>query len=196
MEIKIHAEKNCIKLLQPDDDFSPTIQMWYDRIHAYLQLIWMKEGKMNNTRNILRYARQQHINKPEELTMEKLQDVLQFAWIREADIQKQAKRLRKVHPQNCLINAMEKKQKSCAAAIKQKINRKAKAVVPHQMNSERSTEPKHVKSPKNHQRQSKGVQGAGGRPKWHPTKMQGALLSGSQCTNNVHSSPQMPMLPF
>jgi hypothetical protein len=34
--------------LRPDDDFSPTIQMWYDRIHAYLQLIRMKEGRMSN----------------------------------------------------------------------------------------------------------------------------------------------------
>jgi hypothetical protein len=44
-EIRIYAEKNCRKILRPDDDFSPTIQMWYDRIHAYLQLIRMKEGK-------------------------------------------------------------------------------------------------------------------------------------------------------
>jgi hypothetical protein len=32
-EIRIHAEKNCRKILRPHDDFSPTIQMWYDRIH-------------------------------------------------------------------------------------------------------------------------------------------------------------------
>ncbi len=31
--------------------------MWYDRIHAYLQLIRMKEGKTKNTGNILRFAR-------------------------------------------------------------------------------------------------------------------------------------------
>ncbi len=52
-EIRIHAEKNYWKVLQPHDDFSPTIQMWYDRIHAYLQLIRIKEGKMNNMGNIL-----------------------------------------------------------------------------------------------------------------------------------------------
>jgi hypothetical protein len=46
-EIRIHTEKNCRKILQPDDDFSPTIKMWYDRIHAYLQLIRMKEGKLD-----------------------------------------------------------------------------------------------------------------------------------------------------
>jgi hypothetical protein len=123
MEIRIHAEKNCKKILQPDDNFSPTIQMWYSRIHAYFQLIRMKEEKKNNTRNILRFAWCQHINKPEELTMEELQDGLQFARIRKADLRKQAKGLRKVHLWNCLINAIKKKQKSPAAAIKQKINR-------------------------------------------------------------------------
>jgi len=38
-EIRVHAEKDCQKILRPESDFSPTIQMWYDRIHAYLQLI-------------------------------------------------------------------------------------------------------------------------------------------------------------
>jgi hypothetical protein len=82
MEIRVHAKKHCQKILRPDNDFSPTIQMWYDRIHAYLQLIRMKEGKMNNLRNILRFARQQHIANLGELTMKELQDGLQFAQIR------------------------------------------------------------------------------------------------------------------
>jgi len=44
-EIRVHAEKDCRKILRPESDFSPTIQMWYDRIHAYLQLIRLKEGR-------------------------------------------------------------------------------------------------------------------------------------------------------
>jgi hypothetical protein len=84
--IKVHVETNCRKILYPDNNYSPTIQMWYDRIHAYLRLIRMKEGKTNNNRNILRFARQQHINIPEKLTMEELQDRLQFARIRKAEI--------------------------------------------------------------------------------------------------------------
>ncbi len=52
-EIRIHAKKHHRKLLRPNNNFSPTIQMWYDRIHAYLQLIRMKEGKMHNMGNIL-----------------------------------------------------------------------------------------------------------------------------------------------
>jgi hypothetical protein len=135
-EIRVHAEKNCRKILCPDDDYSLTIQMWYNRIHAYLQLIRMKEGKTNNNGNVLCFARQQHVNKPEELTMEELQDGLQFARIRKADLCKQAKSLRKIHLCDCLINAMEKKQKTRAAAINQKIIKEGKQmdVVPHQAN--------------------------------------------------------------
>jgi hypothetical protein len=122
-EIRIHAKKYCRKILQPDDNFSPTIQMWYDRIHAYLQLIRMKEGKTHNTGNILQFAHPQHIANPKQLTTEELQVGLQFAMIRRADLRKQAKGLRKVNLCDCLVNSMEKKQKKRTAAIKQTINR-------------------------------------------------------------------------
>jgi hypothetical protein len=53
MEIRVHPEKKCRKILRPDSDYSPTVQMWYDRIHTYLQLICMKEGKTKNNGNII-----------------------------------------------------------------------------------------------------------------------------------------------
>jgi hypothetical protein len=55
-KIRIHVEKKCRKTLRPERNFSPMVQMWYGRIHAYLQLIRMKEGKTKNTCNILRFA--------------------------------------------------------------------------------------------------------------------------------------------
>jgi hypothetical protein len=55
--------------------------------------------------------------------MKELQDGLQFERIRQSELQKQAKGLRKVHIRNCLINLIEKKQKKRTAAIKQTINR-------------------------------------------------------------------------
>ncbi len=119
-EIKIHAEKGCRKILRPESNFSPTVEMWYDRIHSYLQSIRMKEGKTKNTGKILRFACRQHINAPEELTLEELKDGLQFARIRKADLRKQAKGLRLVHLCDYLIDAQEKKQHKQAAAIKQK----------------------------------------------------------------------------
>jgi hypothetical protein len=80
----------------------------------------MKEEMTINNGNVLLFARHQHTNKPEELMMGELQNGLQFARIRKVELSKQAKGLRKVHLHDCLTNAMEKKQKTCAAAIKQK----------------------------------------------------------------------------
>jgi hypothetical protein len=109
-EIRVHSKKNCRKILRPESDFSPTNQMWYDRIHAYLQLIRMQERKAKNVGNILRFARRQHIPNPEQLTMDELKDGLRFARIRKADLRKQAKGLRKVHLRDCLIDALTKRQ--------------------------------------------------------------------------------------
>ncbi len=121
-DITIHTKKSCRKILRPNNDFSPTIIMWYKRIHTYLQLIQMKEGKMNNTGNILQFAWRQHINTSKGLAMEELQDGLRFARIRRAELRKQARGLRKVHLCNCLVDAIEKNQKKRTAAIKQRIN--------------------------------------------------------------------------
>ena len=121
-EIRVHAEKNCRKILRPESDFSPTIQMWCDRIHTYLQLIRLQEGKAKNVGDILCFTRRQHIPQPEQLTMDELKDGLQLAHIRKADLRKQAKGLRKVHLRNCLINAQTKRQHKQVAAIKQRCN--------------------------------------------------------------------------
>jgi hypothetical protein len=68
--------------------------MWYDRIHAYLQLIRLREGKASNAGNIVRFANRNHIKRQEELTMEELKDGLQFCQIWKAELMKQAKGLR------------------------------------------------------------------------------------------------------
>ena len=82
-KIRVHAEKKFRKILRPKSDFSPTIQLWYGRIHAYLQLICLKEGKTRNAGggNILQFACRQHIEHPEALTMDELNNGLQFARI-------------------------------------------------------------------------------------------------------------------
>jgi hypothetical protein len=82
----------------------------------------MKEGLINNTRNVLGFACRQHIDNLDTLTIEELQEGLQFAYIRRSELHKQAKGLQKVHLRNCLIDSMEKKQKKRTAAIKQTIN--------------------------------------------------------------------------
>jgi hypothetical protein len=78
IEIRIHAEKKCQKILRPDSNYSPTVQMWYDRIHAYLQLIQLKEGKAKNVGNAIRFAVHTNIQTPAILTMEELKDDLGY----------------------------------------------------------------------------------------------------------------------
>jgi hypothetical protein len=119
-EIRVHAEKNCRKILWPESDFSPTIQMWYNQIHAYLQLIRLQEGKVKNMGNVLHFAQRQHIKHPDLLTMDELKDGFQLACIRKANLRKQAKGLSKVHLRNRLIDTQTKKQHKRVAAIKQK----------------------------------------------------------------------------
>jgi hypothetical protein len=121
-EIWQYAEKKCQKILRPDSNFSPTIQMWYDRIHAYLQLIRLKEGKVHNVGNIMRFAKRKHIENPEALLLEELKDGLRFARIRKLVLRKQAKGLQKVHLRARLIDAQEKHDNIQANKIKQKIH--------------------------------------------------------------------------
>jgi hypothetical protein len=89
-------------MLRTESNFSPTIQMWYHRIHAYLQLIRLKEGTTSNAGNIIRFAKWKHLQQPEKLMLEELQDGLQFCQIRKAELRKQAKGLQKVHLRDCL----------------------------------------------------------------------------------------------
>ena len=99
------------------------IQMWYNRIHAYLQLIRMKEGKTKNNGNAIRFAARTNIQDPGNLTLEELKDGLRFCRIWKAKLRKQAKELRKVHLRDCLINAQTKKQHKRVKDIKQTIHR-------------------------------------------------------------------------
>ena len=80
-EIRIHAEKKCPKILRPNSDYSPTVQMWYNRIHAYLQLIRLKEQKAKNIGNVIRFAVRTNIQNPNKLTMEELKDGLGYCQI-------------------------------------------------------------------------------------------------------------------
>ncbi len=121
-ELRVHAEKKCRKILHPDSNYSPTFQMWYNRIHAYLQLILMKEGKTKNVGNIIRFAICTNIEDPGKLTMEELKDGLRYCRIQKAELQKQAKGLRKVHLRDCLTDAQTKKQHMHVRNIKQTMN--------------------------------------------------------------------------
>ena len=124
-EIRVHAEKKCRKFKTPAAEFSPTIQHWYDRIHAYMDLLKLKQGtqKYMNKGNVRRNARRRNIKNPANLTVEEIQDALRYCRIRASDLRRQAKSLRKADLRNCLIAAQEKRDKERARAVKQKMDR-------------------------------------------------------------------------
>ena len=122
-EIRKYAEKKCRKILTPVSEFSPTIRMWYNRIHVYKQLIRLKEGKSDKARNTFRFARKNNILHPEKLTLEELNDGLQLARIRKNELKKQAGELRKAHLRECLLQAQTKRQPTKVRAIKQQMQR-------------------------------------------------------------------------
>ena len=124
-EIRRNAEKKCRKIHTPISEFSPTTSMWYDRIHVYLQLIRLKEGKTKKVRNIFKLARKHNILHPERLSREELEDGLQLATIRKKELRKQAGELRKAHLQECLITAQANNKSEKVREIKQRMNRES-----------------------------------------------------------------------
>ena len=113
-EIRVHAEKKCRKFLTSAAEYSPALQHWYDRIHAYMDLLKLKQGthKYMNKGNVRRNAKRRYIKNPACLTVEEIQDALWYCRIRASDLRKQAKSLRKAHLRNCLVAAQEKGTKS------------------------------------------------------------------------------------
>jgi hypothetical protein len=124
-EIRRYAEKKCRKIHTPISEFSPTIRMWYNRIHVYLQLIRVKEGKTKKVRNVSNQAQKHNILHPERLSREELEDGLQLATIRKKELRKQAGELRKAHLRECLMNAQANNKPEKARAIKQRMQRES-----------------------------------------------------------------------
>ena len=69
-KIRLHAEHNCRKIYTPESPFSPEIQAWYDRIHAYLALIKLFENSDGrNKDNTYRFAKRKGIENPKSMSM-------------------------------------------------------------------------------------------------------------------------------
>ena len=120
-EILVHTECKCRKILRPELPFSPPIQYWYDKIHAYKDLIRRLEGKTRNNSNIIRHALRHKIEDPKSLMMAQLQDGLSYAQQRKRQTKDQAPGLRKTHLRDKLVNAKAKGDKKAERAVKQKI---------------------------------------------------------------------------
>ena len=124
-EIRTHAENNCRKILKPELEFSPPIQYWYDRIHAYRKLISIKRDKYRyaDVSRAVRSAKRKGITDPKSLSVEQCQEGIAYAKDRQKQLRKTAGGLRKVHLRNCLIDAQERGDNDRVRAVKQKIER-------------------------------------------------------------------------
>ena len=91
--------------------FSPPIQYWYDKIHAYKNLIRRLEGKTRNNNNIIQHALRHEIEDPKSLTMDQLKDGLSYAQQRKHQNKDQATGLRKTHLRDKLVDAKAKGDK-------------------------------------------------------------------------------------
>ena len=129
-EIRGRAERKCRKFTTSAAKFSPVIQDWYDTIHAYMDLLKLKQGlnKFMNKGNVRRKARRKNISNPADLSAEEIQDALGYCRIRDSDLRKQTKSLRRSHLRNCLIVAQDKYDKEKARAVKQKMDRRGQGL--------------------------------------------------------------------
>ena len=99
--------------MTPAAEYNPVIQHSYDRIHAYMDLLKLKQGTHRNMNrgNARRNAKRRNISTPRDLSVEEIQDALRYCKLRANDLRKQAKSLRKTHLRNCLTLAQEKEDK-------------------------------------------------------------------------------------
>ena len=130
-EIRKHAERNCRKILRPELCFSPPVQHWYDKVHAFKRLIRLREGTgsyIDGSRAV-RFAKRKGIKDPKSMTLEQLKDGLQAAQLRKKQLRLSHRGLRNVHNRNCLIQAQEKRDNEAVRAIKAKIERENKTTI-------------------------------------------------------------------
>lgn len=95
-QIRKCAERGCRKILKPALDYSPPIQFWYDRAHAYKVLLRIKtgEGRRVDVSRAIRMAHRKKIPNPRTLTAEQCRDGLAACKLRQATLRRLAPSLR------------------------------------------------------------------------------------------------------
>ena len=115
-KIRLHAEHNCRKIYTPESPFSPEIQAWYDRIHAYLALIKLLENSTNrNLENTFRFARRKGIDNLESLLLKEIKAGLQFCRLCQMEERKKGSPI-KIESSVRIFkdsNASEQKEEGC-----------------------------------------------------------------------------------
>jgi hypothetical protein len=107
-QIRLHAEFTCRKILKPALEFSPTVQFWYDRAHAYILLIKIKSGKAKTHTDIsraIRFAARKNIPDPRSLTLEQCKDGLTACKLRQKELRRMSTSLRRQFAQSIISDA-------------------------------------------------------------------------------------------
>jgi hypothetical protein len=76
-----HSEQKCRYFYIGQFEFSPEIQEWVDKCHAYKWLIRFRTGQMVNIGNMKRFARRNGITNLQSLMLPQL--IMDLAWCKE-----------------------------------------------------------------------------------------------------------------
>lgn len=125
-EIRLLAESQCRKLYTPSLEFSPTIQYWYDRAHAYQQLIKIKEGKAKKYTDIsraIKFAAKKNIPNPRTLTLQQCIIGLAACKLHQKDLRKSSSSLRRQFQLSSSSNALAAGDTDRGSAIRERMRR-------------------------------------------------------------------------
>ena len=125
-EIRHYAESTCRKLLKPALEFSPTVQYWYDRAHAYIQLIKIKSGtaqKHADVSRAMRFAIRKDIPNPRALTLDQCKDGLKLCRIRQKELRRVSTSLRRQFGHRLVDHAHASGDMEREKAIKERMQR-------------------------------------------------------------------------
>ncbi len=109
------------KIARPALEFSPPVQYWYDRAHAYKALLRIKSGEHPHTdiSRVIRMAHREGIPHPRTITAEQCWDGLAACKLRQAGLQKLAPGLRQQFVGEQLISAQQRGDTAREKAIKE-----------------------------------------------------------------------------
>ena len=122
-QIRIHAERTCRKIARPALEFSPPVQYWYDRAHAYKALIRLKsnQAKYIDASRVMRMAHRKGIKNPRTITIEQCKDGLAACKLRQNGLRQIAGGLRQQFTEQQLIAAQRHGDVAREKAIKERM---------------------------------------------------------------------------
>ena len=121
--LRLHAEKNCRKILTPAAPCGPEVQYWYNRIHALKlmkRMLLKPQGKYNSSNNF-RFASHLMEN-PKSYNLMQIRDGIRYCKIKQKEARNRAIPTRDQMLRDRLAVAVRQQDKSKISGIKQILN--------------------------------------------------------------------------